>query len=49
MSESRVVSAASIGELLAEVKLLMADGWKVKGVVSHDTGASLYSQTLEKA
>ncbi len=49
MSESRVVSAASIGELLAEVKRLLAEGWKVKGVSGHDDDADLYTQEMVKS
>ncbi|MBD3679183.1 MAG: hypothetical protein HUJ27_12395 [Rhodobacteraceae bacterium] len=48
MSESQVVSAKSAGDLIAEVKLKLADGWKVKGISAHDPDADIYTQEMVK-
>ena len=40
MSESQVVSAASLSDLVGEVKLLLTAGWQVQGRVVHDSRRS---------
>lgn len=49
MSASQVVSAKSPGDLIAEVKRMIADGWKVKGISRHDAETGLYSQEMVKS
>lgn len=49
MSESRIVSAASAGGLITEVKSLLSDGWEVKGISSVDADTGVYTQEMIKA
>ena len=49
MSATQVVSAKSAGDLIAEVKRMMADGWKVKGVSGHDAATGTYTQEMVKS
>ena len=48
MSESQVVSAASLMELVGEIKLLLAAGWQVKGTVVQDAETNQYTQAMVK-
>lgn len=49
MSESQVVSAPSPSDLIAAVKRLLADGWKVKGISGRNSETGQYTQEMVKS